>query len=120
MELTQEELNKPATKGDLLNLATKDDVKEALANYPTKDEMNARFDAAFEFFASKEDLKSLEKKVDTMGEKIDTLTGTVEGLATLVKQTLEERTSNIAAHDRIQEDIKKIDIRVKKLEGATA
>ena len=57
-----------------------------------------------ENFATKDDIRSIADTLDYIVKKVD--------------NNESELTTNIGAHDRIQENIQAIDVRVKKLEAA--
>ncbi len=70
----------------------------------------------FNKIALKTDLQDYATKEDILAMKREIL-GAIEGLATCHKKFDIELTANTGAHDRIQGDIQKIDLRVKKLEA---
>ena len=82
--------------------------------------MDQKFDAAFDMFASKEDLKELEKRVASKKD-INRLFILMDSIVGKHQEIGAERAVNIGAHDRIEEDITKTNKRVtiveKKLEA---
>ena len=82
--------------------STKDDLKNALEKFATR---------AFNTFASKEDLKELEKRVASKKD-IDRLFTLMDSIVVKHQEIEAERTANIGAHDRIEEDIAKTNKRV--------
>ena len=80
----------------------------------------------FNKLATRQDLNELEERLEDkfvtkehFDQKMDALFELIDGIATSHKKFDEELVANIGAHDRIEENIQKIDIRVKKLEAAS-
>lgn len=69
----------------------------------------------FDKIALKSDFDRLEKRVDEIAEGNSKIIEAVEGLTTLVKAALEEQTANVAAHDRMQEQLDKHENILKQL-----
>lgn len=72
----------------------------------------------FDQLALKEDLKAFATKEELNAVKNEILTA-IDSFAKAVSDVKSEQTANVGAHDRIQEDVQKLDLRVKKLEGVS-
>ena len=72
----------------------------------------------FDKLLTKEDGKKFVTK-EHFDQKMDALFELIDGIATSHKKFDEELVANVGAHDRIQEDVNKLDVRVKKLEVAS-
>ena len=65
----------------------------------------------FNLLATKEDLKNFPTK-DEMNEKFDQVLTAIDGLAKSVKDMKEEQVFNIAAHDRFEERITRVEKKI--------
>ena len=126
MELTSKQFNKLSSKDDLKplekKLVTKKDLKKDLEKFATKKDLDKFAIRAFNTFASKEDMKdAIMESEERMTKKIDRILTAVDGTTVKHQEIEAERTANIGAHDRIEEDIAKTNKRVtiveKKLEA---
>lgn len=72
----------------------------------------------FNLLLTKQDAENFVTK-EHFDEKMDKLMDSIDSLTKVVENFSQEQTTNIAAHDRIQQDVKGLDLRVKKLEGAS-
>lgn len=127
MELTTQQFNKLAVKKDLEKFATKDDLKKLRKESKSdikklEKKMDKKFDAAFDMFASKNDLKeAITESEERITKKINKIFTAVDSIAIKCQETEAERAANISAHDRIEADIAKTNKRVaiveKKLEA---
>lgn len=124
MTITTQQFNKLVTKKDLARMEERMDKKFAAKKDLEKLEqkMDNKFDAAFDMFASKEDLKELRQDIiEEVGGKIDRVFTAVDSIAGTHQEIGAERAANIGAHDRIEADIAKTNKRVtvveKKLEA---
>ncbi|KKR21049.1 MAG: hypothetical protein UT48_C0015G0010 [Parcubacteria group bacterium GW2011_GWE2_39_37] len=73
----------------------------------------------FNKIPSKEDLNRLEEKVEKIEEKINTVMDVLDGISNKLDVISQEATSNIAAHDRMSEELDNHDLRIKNLELKT-
>jgi hypothetical protein len=110
---TKNDLKALATKNDLkaLEISTKNDLK-ALEN--RMDKMDNKTDKMLiNLLSNKDDLKNLEERMD---KKMDKILTAVDGIAKQLKVSKEENAANQGAHDRMQKNIDKHEVRIKKLE----
>ena len=131
MATTSKQSNKKsATKYDLVKLekklekklASKGDLKELKKEF--KKDLDKFAVRAFNTFASKENMKKLRQEMatkDDLTEFKNELLTAMDFIAVKHQENDAERTANIGAHDRIEEDIAKTNKRVtiveKKLEA---
>jgi hypothetical protein len=66
----------------------------------------------FNKITTKEEFNGLKQKVDKMDVKFDTMLNTLDGIAKDVKDIKTEYVSNIAAHDRFEKRITKVERKV--------
>jgi chromosome segregation ATPase len=81
-----------------------------------RQEMNGKFEAAFNIFATKDELKDVKSEVVEVKEDVRKILGIVEGMAAQLVKFEDERVSNQAAHDRMQDSIVNHETRIKKME----
>lgn len=72
----------------------------------------------FNKLALKEDITKLENRFDKLENRFDNVMDALDGITKKLENMSQEATSNIAAHERTENDIKTHDIRIKKLELA--
>ena len=133
MAITTQQFNKLATKSDLkkdlkeLRQESKSDLKK-LRQESKKDiagvksdlnrleeKMDSKFDAAFQIFATKEDLKNLETKEEAKAAKNEILTA-IDGITKQYQEFDIGFAMNQGAHDRFEERIIKTEKRVGAIE----
>lgn len=115
MEITQEQFNNIATKDDITRLDT--DISRLDSKIDKLEEkVDARFDVAFDYFASKEDLNKFVT-TEVFEKRMDDISGTLDYIVKKLDTMAIEQTSNVGAHDRMDEKTHSIDMRVTKLEA---
>ena len=122
MAITTQQFNKLATKSDLkkdlkeLKQESKSDLKK-LRQESKKDiagvksdlnrleeKMDSKFDAAFQIFATKEDLKNLETKEEAKAAKNEILTA-IDGITKQYQEFDIGFAMNQGAHDRFEKEL---------------
>jgi len=80
----------------------------------TRDEFNEKTDKLLtEIITTSDNVRELKNRVDGMDEKIDVIIGMLEKNAKKDSDHEIEHVSNIAAHDRFQNDIDQIKSQIK-------
>lgn len=91
--------NLPATKGDLKNFATKDDLKDAIKNFATKDDIKALGD----------DLKGFKKEVESsfkeLGEAIQLFATHVDKRFEKVEKDVTQIKATMVTKDYLDEKL---------------
>lgn len=73
----------------------------------------------FNKLVTRDDFNDLKDEFQEIKRDMKQVLSVVEGLATSFQKFDQELTANVGAHDRIQEDVKKLDLLVTKLEAVT-
>ena len=126
MALTSQQFNKLATKKDLKKevskLATKEELKKEVSKLATKkdlekieEKMDNKFKAAFDIFATKEDIKNLETKEESRAAKNEILTA-IDNITKQYQEFDIGFTVNQGAHDRFEEKFIKTEKRIRVIE----
>ena len=72
----------------------------------------------FKNIATKDDIESVKKDMASKGD-VREIIGTLDAINKTLQTHEQERTMNIAAHDRMQKSIDDHEIRIKELETTT-
>ena len=122
--MDQEKIDKLATKDDLKEaaskLASKDELKEAVSKLATKDEFNKLVDKVDDLshkvsvlhadaVAKNEKDAEVREILNALQEGVSDLLTGMDGLAKEHKEQRSEFVSNIAAHDRFESRITKLE-----------
>lgn len=122
MEITTEQFNSLLTKKDAEKFITKEDAKkfatkDDLKKFATKDEFDGlekKFDKLLtQVIANTGDIKELKERFDGVDIKLDAIMTTLDGVARIVGVNETERASNIAAHDRFETRITRVESELK-------
>ncbi len=116
MEITQEKFNNLATKNDLKairnEMATKDDLK----NFATKDELNKLSNKVDKVVVglvnTQEELKEVKERMvtkDDFQKKTSEILNAIDSFAKKVDNVEIEQTANLAAHDRFETRITRVE-----------
>jgi archaellum component FlaC len=80
--------------------ATKADIKLAVSDFVTKKEHNRHFDYLVANMATKEDLRKLESRFDTLEENFSKVMNSVDGLSSILADIRQELAFSVVQYQR--------------------